>query len=88
MELNEAAARLLPAGQKGLPGHPLLPCFPELAHLAASLSEGREEKEVVYLGKKPYTLHLHFESPLQHRHFSSCLPQSPRPPPKNGALMV
>ena len=68
MELNEAAARLLPAGQKGLPGHPLLPCFPELAHLAASLSEGREEKEVVYLGKKPYTLHLHFESPLQHRH--------------------
>ena len=36
--------------------------------LAASLSEGREEKEVVYLGKKPYTLHLHFESPLQHRH--------------------
>lgn len=63
MELNEAAARLLPAGQKGLPGHPLLPCFPELAHLAASLSEGREEKEVVYLGKKPYTLHLHFESP-------------------------
>ena len=45
MELNEAAARLLPAGQKGLPGHPLLPCFPELAHLAASLSEGREEKE-------------------------------------------
>ena len=68
VELNEAAARLLPAGQKGLPGHPLLPCFPELAHLAASLSEGREEKEVVYLGKKPYTLHLHFESPLQHRH--------------------
>ena len=36
--------------------------------LKSQLSEGREEKEVVYLGKKPYTLHLHFESPLQHRH--------------------
>ena len=88
MELNEAAARLLPAGQKGLPGHPLLPCFPELAHLAASLSEGREEKEVVYLGKKPYTLPSTSSPPSSTATVSSCSPQSPRPPPKNGALMV
>ena len=74
MELNEAAARLLPAGQKGLPGHPLLPCFPELAHLAASLSEGREEKEVVYLGKKPIHCTSTSSPPSSTATVSSCSP--------------